>query len=87
LANTKKVVKVKLSDIILDPADILPYKIHDQQQKIERLVQQYKRGMKFDPIRLYDDFRIIDGHLRFYATQKLGLQEIDAIIEPRPKHI
>jgi ParB-like chromosome segregation protein Spo0J len=77
-------VKVKMEEIRLNPQDVLAYQSPEQQKEIEKKVELFREEGQLKPIRLYDDYTIRDGHLRFYAARKLGWKEIDATIEPHP---
>jgi ParB-like chromosome segregation protein Spo0J len=83
----RDIVKVKIDDIKLNPSDVLPYQTQDQQKEIEKMAKRFQKEGQLKPIRLYDDYSIINGHLRFYAAKKLEWKEINATIEPRPEEI
>jgi ParB-like chromosome segregation protein Spo0J len=79
------IVKMKIEDIRLNPTQDATYQTPEQQKEIEKKVEQLRKEGQLKPIRLYDDYTLRDGHLRLYAAKKLGWQEIDATIEPRPE--
>lgn len=82
------IVRVKLKDIKLDPdQDVKRYQTPEQQKEIEKKVKQLQKEGQLKPIRLYDDYTIRDGHLRFHAARKLGWEELDATIEPHPRKL
>lgn len=84
--SKRGIVKVKIEDIQLDnKQDVVPYQIPEQQKEIEEIAKQFQKEGQLESIRLYDDYTLRDGHLRLYAAKKLGWQEIDATIEPRPE--
>jgi ParB-like chromosome segregation protein Spo0J len=84
--SKRNVVKVKIEDIKLDYAqDIQPYQSPEQKKEIEKKVVQLQKDGQLKPIKLYDDYKIRDGHLRLFAAKKLGWTEMDATIESYPK--
>jgi ParB-like chromosome segregation protein Spo0J len=84
----KKVLKVKIEDIKLNYLnDIQPYQSPEQKEEINEKVAQLRKYGQLEPIRLNEDYTIIDGHLRLFAAIKLGLKEIDATIVSSLKEI
>jgi len=84
--SKKNIVKVKIEDIKLDFAqDIRPYQTPEQQEEIDKKIEQLRTEGQREAIELDADYKIKNGHLRFFAAKKLGWKEIDATIEPRAK--
>jgi len=78
------VVKILLKDISSYWYKNIEEEWNPNKEAISILKNEYKKGKKFVPILLSREkdgrYLIVDGHHRYYAILKLGLDEIDAVI-------
>jgi hypothetical protein len=74
LMASHKVTRIRLEVIRLNPSDIVGYQSPEQQREIDKMASQLKKEGQREPIRLFDDYMIADGHIRFYAAKKNGLE-------------
>jgi hypothetical protein len=79
--QSRKPIKIRLDDIQLDYALLKDYENPENKKRIGKMARDLKGGKQFEPIIVNEDLTVIwDGHTRYLAAKRLGLQFIDAII-------